>query len=63
MAKKKFDIGYSMVVYCTTTIEAETKEEAEEIFENGNFSASLDRDVYDTDCFELAYIKEAEEEA
>ena len=62
MAKKKFEIGYSMMVYCEVTVEAETAEEAEKMFENGDVQTSLDADNYDSDFNTIDYVREAEEE-
>ena len=62
MAKKKFDIGYSMVVRCKVTVEAETKEEAEEMFCNGDVATSLDNDIMDSECEDIDYIIEVEDD-
>lgn len=60
--KKKFEIGYSMTVYCEVTVEAESKEEAEDMYLDGMVETSIDRDCYKTKYEEIDYIREAGEE-
>ena len=59
MAKKTFKIGYSVKVYCSVLVDAETEEEALEMWNNGDIETDLWDDMQDDDGEEFEYIKPA----
>ena len=60
MAKKKFEINYRTTMYCSVVVDAETKEEAEELFNNGEFELSTWDNMYDVGEDEIDSIEECE---
>lgn len=61
MAKKKFEIGYHHTTYCCVTVEAETEEEALEMWDNGEIELSTWDNLTDSDEEEFDYIEECED--
>lgn len=59
MTKKTFKIGYSVKVYCSVLVDAETEEEALEMWNNGDIETDLWDDMQDDDGEKFEYIKPA----
>ncbi|MBQ2619750.1 MAG: hypothetical protein IJF84_00255 [Thermoguttaceae bacterium] len=60
MAKKKlFRIGYSVKIYCNVLVEAESEEEALEMYNDGEVETNYENDYQDDDGEEFEYIKPA----
>ena len=59
MAKKTFKIGYSVKVYCSVLVDAETEAEALEMYNNGDIETDFWDDYQDNDGEEFEYIKSA----
>ena len=62
MAKKKlFKIGYSVKIYCNVLVEAESEEEALEMYNNGEVETNYENDYQDDDGEDFEYIKQVGE--
>lgn len=60
MEKKKFEISYHTIMHCSVIVEAETKEKAEELFNNGEFELNTWDNMYDVGENEIESIEECE---